>query len=246
MKMSDAIRVCKERIPKEIAWTQNEPYGEYNIEDGNKTISKALYCVTPTQGVLNLFKAGGYDLLISHHPFIAGKGIPQLVFHTALDCCEGGLNDMWRDHLGLKNPYKHFDGTLGWHGEIEPIEFDKLIEKVGAFSGKVEGQKFLGIGESNIIRTVVICSGLGGLVNEQAFETNADCYIIGQNIMPAETTGFRALIETGHTASEWIGVNLFKEILNGMQVDLAPADVDVFGEEFFRAARIRSKQPSYL
>jgi putative NIF3 family GTP cyclohydrolase 1 type 2 len=161
--------------------------------------------------------------------------LPQLIFHTALDCCENGLNDMWRDHLRLKNTCQHFDGTLGWHGEIEPIQFSELVARVKLFSGNIFGETFNKKGMTDIIKTVVICSGLGGMVNELALATEADCYIIGQNTMPASSTGFKAVIETGHTASEWIGVNFFRKILAGVQVDLAPAEIDRFSGECFKA-----------
>jgi len=231
MKMSDLIRICYSACPKDIAWEKGESYGEYNIEDHNKIVKKVLFCVTPTQQVIAHFHKHNYDLLISHHPFRAH--VPQLIFHTALDCCEGGLNDMWRDHLELKNNYKHFDGTLGWHGEIEPILFSDLITKVNHLSGSILGETFNQKGMNDIIKTVVICSGLGGMVNELALATEADCYIIGQNTMAGADTGFKAVIETGHTASEWIGVNFFKRVLTGVQVDLAPSDLDRFGEEFY-------------
>jgi putative NIF3 family GTP cyclohydrolase 1 type 2 len=232
MKTSDLIRVCNEEIPESVSWSQGEYYGAYNIDNYGATVTKVLYCVTPTKAVQRYFKENGYDLLISHHPYMTD--LPQLIYHTALDCCEGGLNDMWRDHLELQAPYKHFDGTLGWHGEIKPILFSELVAKSARLSGKIIGETFSAFGPDALIKTVVICSGLGGMVNAQALATEADCYIIGQNVMAGNETGFRAVIETGHTASEWIGVNLFKRILAGVQVDLAPEALDVYGQEYNR------------
>ena len=116
MKMGDLIRVCYTACPKEISWDRmrREAYGAYGIEDHNKTVKKVLYCVTPSHEIESYAKDHGYDLVISHHPTYACRGIPHLIFHTALDCCEGGLNDMWRDHLGLHASSRHFDGRLGW------------------------------------------------------------------------------------------------------------------------------------
>lgn len=232
MKMSDLIRICYGACPKEIAWSPHELYGEYNIEDHNKTVKKVLYCVTPTQQVLAHFRKHGYDLLISHHPYLTN--VPQLIFHTALDCVEiGGLNTQWRDAIGMLPGYCHFDGTLGWVGEIPPVEFTELINKVKNFAGKIDGQIYLDPSIKKI-KSVVICSGLGGLVAEQALETGADCFLLGESLLSAEEMGFKATIEVGHTASEWCGVNLFRDILKGVQVDLTPATLDVFGKEFYR------------
>ena len=233
MRMGDLIRSCYAACPRHIAWMPGEAYGEFNIDDHNKTVKRVLFCVTPTQQVQVHFRKYKYDLLISHHPYQT-RDIPQIILHTALDCCEGGLNDMWRDHIELKNTCQHFDGTLGWHGEVEPIQFSELLSKVKRLSGTISGETFNQKGMTDIIKTVVICSGLGGMVNDLALATEADCYILGQNIMAAKDTGFKAVIETGHTASEWIGVNFFKKVLAGVQVDLAPADLDVYGEEFYR------------
>lgn len=238
MKMSDLIRVCKAACPAEIAWTPGEYYGEYNIDDYNKTVTKVLYCVTATRDVVAYFKKNGYDLLITHHPF--RENVPQLIMHTALDCCEGGLNDQWRDHLELKAPYKHFDGTLGWHGEITPTPFDELCKKVAQFTASktIEGEMYCA-DPKKLIKTVVICSGLGGMVNELAVATGADCYILGEATMPGKKTGFKAMIETGHTNSEWMGVLLFRRILKGVQVDGAPKEIDYFGHEKIGCPRRR-------
>ena len=239
MKMADLIRVAKSACSEEIAWTRGEAYGEYNIQDYNKDVKKVLYCVTATPHVVDYFKKNGYDLLISHHPF--RTSVPQLIFHTALDCCEGGLNDQWRDHLQLKAPYKHFDGTLGWHGEINPIPFQELVRKVALFSGSktIDGEIYCDK-PNRLIKSVVICSGLGGMVTELAHATGADCYIIGEKIQSGKTSGFKAMIETGHTNSEWMGVLLFKKILRGVQVDLVPQELDYFGREK------HAKQPPVL
>ncbi len=218
------------------AWIRDELYGEYNIENYGKTVKKVLYCVTPTREVLAHFYRHEYDLLISHHPFLVP--VPQLIFHTALDCCEAGLNDQWRDHIGLHVPYRHFDGTLGWYGEIDPIPFPLLCQRVKQLSNHIDGETW-SVDPNFVVKTVVICSGLGGAVNEQALSTQADCYIIGENVMQAQHTGFSAVIETGHTNSEWMGVRLFQRILKGVQVDLAPQSIDYYGKEVRRQRGIR-------
>lgn len=234
MKLRDVIKTCSEAVPHHISWDQNEIYGEVNMDIGdlNKEIKKVLYCVTPTHKIVNFYKKHEYDLLIAHHPFpVRDPRVKQLIYHTALDCCENGLNDMWRDALNLKGSYQHIDKTLGWYGEIDPVHLSELQQKVKNFSGKVIGEVYLKPGTDPVIKTVVICSGLGGLITELAEETKADCYITGQLTAPAATSNFKAVIETGHTASEWMGVRLFQKILPNIQVDLAPTEMDIFGTE---------------
>ena len=233
MKMHDVIDRLIARVPRDVEWSRGESYGAYNVQ-GNPDVTKVLYCVTPTVGVRAYMRQHGYQLLISHHPYVAGHGIPQFIAHTALDCAEGGLNDMWRDALDVRQA-RHFDGTLGWAGEIAPLPFDQLVERCRAFAGGVVGQQYRAAGTDETIGSVVICTGLGGLVLGQAAATGADCYILGENTCPPEQGGFKAIIEVGHTLSEWIGVRVFQQLLapHGIQVDGAPFDIDRFGNETY-------------
>ena len=228
MKMTDLIQACKDSCPDSVSWMVRELYGDFNIGDYMRDVKKVLYCVTPTKEVVDYFREHKYDLLISHHPFVVD--VPQLIFHTALDCCDGGLNDQWRDHLGILPPYQHFDGTLGWYGRIKPTPFLELCRLVKGLSRSLDGECW---SESPdfIVNSVVVCSGLGGMVNDLALATKADCYILGEQTMSARHTGFKSVIETGHTNSEWMGVLLFQRLLTGVQVDLAPKEVDYYGRE---------------
>lgn len=235
MKISEIIEICNAAIPRAVEYTSGEPYGPQNIPSLDMDVKKILFCVTPTPAVRKHFNENGYDLLISHHPYSAG--VPQLIYHTALDCCQGGLNDMWALSLGMCN-IQHFDKDLGWYGDITPTPFSDLVKKVQDFAGAVEGQVYC---EGNrTIKTVVVCSGLGGLVDDLALQSGAECYITGECRQPATSMGFKAVIETGHTNSEWMGVRFFKklfsrEIHNGsLRIDLADKEIDVYGTEFYR------------
>jgi len=240
MKAKDLIAMTTKAVPRAAEWDRaaGEAYGAYHI-DHEADVKRVLYCVTPTPRLITFFKKSQYDVLISHHPYVAG--VPQLVFHTALDCCDGGLNDQWRDALDVTEA-KHFDGNLGWFGKVRPIAFPVLVEKVRAFAGDVIGQVHW-TGGTRMVESVVICTGLGGLVASEASATNADVYIIGENLQAAETTGTAGVIEVGHTLSEWMGVNLFKRLLEpqGIVVDLAPLELDVFGCETFKGQSARRR-----
>lgn len=227
MNIKTLIHTLTDAIPKTAEWARGEPYGPYNT-DSVSSVRKILYCVTPTGEVVEFFKKNNYDVLISHHPMIVG--VPQLIFHTALDCCDGGLNDQWRDALQLKNA-RHFDGTLGWFGSISPTHIEDLVAAAEKFMGqKVIGQIYA---KHLLIKSVVICTGLGGMVTDLARKTGADCYLLGEACEPAAEMGFNAVIETGHTRSEQIGINLIKQHLPGIQVDLAPTPEDHFGRECY-------------
>ena len=84
------------------------------------------------------------------------------------------------------------------------------------------------------INSVVICTGLGGMVNDLALKSNADCYILGQGVRPARFTGFRNVIEMGHTLSERIGYECIKGLIKDLpvQIDIIPIEKDIcaYGE----------------
>jgi putative NIF3 family GTP cyclohydrolase 1 type 2 len=233
MKAVEVAEIVLHAIPKSAAWDKmaHESYGAYNL-NARANVKRVLYCVTPTVEVEDYFLNFKYDLLVSHHPY--RTPLPQIIVHTALDCCEGGLNDQWRDALGLRNP-QHFDKQLGWYGEIAPIAFDALCKKCERFMDRtIIGQRWSLL---DTIRSVVICTGLGGSVTREARRTGADCYIMGEGSMLPEHTGFAAIIETGHTNSEWIGARLIRKLLepHGITVDVAPDSIDRFHGEVYRA-----------
>ena len=229
MKAGKIVEILSAAIPISETWGGRESYGANFLVNNNNDIKKILYCVTATREVVQYFQENGYDLLISHHPF-GQSSVPQLIYHTALDCCKGGLNDMWRDFLEMKNA-KHFSQNLGWVGEIDPISFDDLVAKVEAWLGyKAIGKKY---SDGKMITSVVICTGLGGLVYDEAANTGADCYITGE-LTSSTTHGFNAILETGHTISEFIGIYLIRKLLPGIQIDSAPMDIDYFSGEFHK------------
>ena len=228
MKVSTIRDILYAEVPRKVEWSKGEAYGFRNIGNKDFDVNRILYCVTPTDEIVQYATANGYDLLISHHPFTV-NGMPHAIFHTALDCCKGGLNDQWREMLGIKNS-EHFDGTLGEYGDIEPIAMKDLIAKIEQFVGhRIIGSTY---NEKNIIKSVVVCTGLGGMVTDLARTTEADCYIIGEAIEPVDEMGFSAVIEVGHTLSERMGVNLFRTLLPELAIDLCPLELDVFGREF--------------
>jgi len=229
MRMIDAVNALVARVPWSDTWAYSEPYGPYNVKWAEE-VKRALYCVTPTNAVVAQFKAEGYDLLVSHHPYVVG--VPQVVLHTALDCCRGGMNDQWRDALGIKDA-KHFDENLGWYGEIEPATLEELVAKATAFTDKPIGYVYSDVEK---ISSVVVCSGLGGMVEREARRTGADCYVLGEVSSEPCYSTFQAMIEMGHTISEYKpGLKVVRETLEplGIQVDGVSLEADVFGGEHY-------------
>ena len=234
MKMSDVIKRCNAAMPQ--SYSTKESYGPIEIEDLEADVQRILYCVTLSPQVKEYAVAHKYDLVIAHHPFT--QGFPHLVYHTALDCCTGGLNDMFANELRLDiNKRTNIKRELGVAGPLpEPIYFWELVNRLKAFCGAADGQLFARYGKWTSIKSVAICTGSGGSINEDALATGADCYIIGEAAKSAEKMGFTSVIELGHSNSEWIGVKLLRDIFlkTGVSVDLAPVALDICGREYYR------------
>ena len=226
-------RVIESKIRKSDSWSlcAHENYGAFNLAPDAK-LEKLLYCVTISDEAIEYFKKHGYDAIVSHHPVLSWKEkLPQLIYHTALDCCEDGLNDFWKNFLGIEDA-RHFDDNLGWTGKIKPLSFSSLKDKIQTkLEAPIIGDLF---NTQHEIGSIVICTGLGGAVNDLALKTDADCYILGQSMLPAKMTGFRNVIEIGHTLSERIGYDCIKNFIKDLpvEIDMIPLDKDIciYGE----------------
>jgi putative NIF3 family GTP cyclohydrolase 1 type 2 len=232
MIMEDAVTRLLAALPYLETWERSlgECYGPGHIIP-ERIVRKALYAVTITPEVEDLFMGGGYDFLFAHHPFRPRKAIPHFLAHTAFDCCVGGLNDLWAEKLGLRDANPITD-HLGRFGRIEPVSFEALCERIRDISGGIEGQVH---GGENMIESVAVCSGLGGWIAREAEATRADVFVTGELSQPAASLAFPGVIEMGHTRSERVGVEVIRRILGSeVQVDAAPLGIDYFSEEIYR------------
>jgi putative NIF3 family GTP cyclohydrolase 1 type 2 len=235
MTVEEAVARLLTGVPRSATWRRaaGEAYGPQHTT-GSQPVRRALYCVTVTPEVEQFFGTRQYDLLVAHHPFRPTAAIPNIVLHTALDCCAGGLNDLWRDALEMEHARPITD-NLGWSGRIRPASFQHLVERVHAFAGGIDGQCSC---RKDRIESVAVCSGLGGLVAQDAVATGADLFVTGQLIQPAARLDCPAVIEMGHTRSERVGVITIRRLLGRhVQVDVAPLERDYFAGEVFRGAR---------
>ncbi len=233
MTQSELVERLSSAFPRENTWARalGETYGPGGIDPAG-VVHKVLYAVTVTRDVEDLFVEGGYDFLVLHHPFRPTRPIPHFVAHTALDCSPSGLNDIWRDALGMKETRPITD-NLGHVGRIEAISFDELCGRVRAVSGHIEGQLR---GPGRLVETVAVCTGLGGLIAREAAASGADVFITGELIQPAGSIRMPGIIEMGHTRSERIGVEAVRRVLGpSVLVDGAPLGVDRFQDEVYRS-----------
>jgi hypothetical protein len=89
-----------------------------------------------------------------------------------------------------------------------------------------------------MIKSVAICTGLGGMVESTAAKNSkADCYILGEATSHHSKSDFGARIEIGHTLSESpSGLAFFRKHLepHGITVDQASLEHDKYSGEVYQ------------
>ncbi len=214
------------RIPRALsaAW-DNDGLACAPVE--NKEVRRVLIALDATEDVVDRAIAGGFDLLLTHHPLLfrgvkeltpahtvprkllklARGGVAAMSFHTRLDAVEGGVNDILAAKLGL----------------IDPVPFGPVGEppcgRIGRLAAPVPARGFAdtvcraleipavllsGKGEREVC-TVAVLGGEGGDFVDAARAAGADLFVagrIGYHRMLDGTEEGLALIEAGHFATE--------------------------------------------
>ena len=111
-------------------------------ENQHKPVNKVLVMLEVTPDGITAAENGGYDLIVTHHPFVfrpfkrltgsdytnfkrlMQKNIAVLSYHTRLDSALGGVNDTAAELLGLSDvvPFGGENGQCGRVGSLsEPL-----------------------------------------------------------------------------------------------------------------------------
>ena len=212
--------------------------------NGEREVGRVLVALDVTDGVADLAVAGGYDLIVSHHPFIfkglksvneenyvAAKaikliqnGISVFSFHTRLDAVRGGVNDVLAELLGIKNAVPFGDEGIGRVGELScEIELSEFAKQVKNALG---APVVLSAGKRRVKRVAVL-GGEGGDDIYSAISAGADTYVSGRlgyhNMTDASGFGIN-LLEAGHFYTEAPVCNTLKKMLceidGGLSVDV--------------------------
>lgn len=222
MTVKELYSILNERIPQELScpWDND---GLMCCPDGGREVKRVLVALDVTADVAQKATTEGYDMIISHHPFIfkgmksvtddnflgskaialISKGVSVASFHTRLDAVEGGVNDTFASILGLKNVASFGDEGIGRIGELEEnVTLEELAKKVKNALGApmvlyADGKK--------IPKRIALLGGEGGDDIENARTAGADTYISGRlgyhSMTDAPDFGMN-LIEAGHYYTE--------------------------------------------
>ncbi len=225
MTVKELYKILNEKIPPSLScdWDND---GLMCCPEGERQIKKALVTLDVTEGAISYACEHGFDVIISHHPFIfkglkainednhIAVGAVELIknnisvmsFHTRLDAAEGGVNDTLAALLELQNiqPFGENGETVGRIGEIsENLTLTELAERVKT----VTGAPFVLVADGKRqVKRVALLGGEGGDDIGAALLAGADTYISGRlgyhHMTDASGIGIN-LIEAGHFYTEF-------------------------------------------
>ena len=223
MTVNALYNILNEKIPQYLScpWDND---GLMCCPDGERKAEKVLIALDVTEKVIDYAVEGGFDLILSHHPFIfkglkainggshTADGAIKLIknnisvisFHTRLDAVEGGVNDTLCTLLGLSDVKTFGEECIGRIGELsEKTSLAELCERVK----EVTGAPFvLAADGGKEIKRVAVLGGEGGDDISLARTEGADAYVSGRlgyhNMVDAPYYGM-SLIECGHFYSEF-------------------------------------------
>lgn len=222
MTVKELYKFLDQKIPRSLSceWDND---GLMCCPDGDREVRRVLVSLDATADIADAAIKGGYDLILTHHPFIfkglksingdsfisekaiklIRAGISVMSFHTRLDAVEGGVNDVLAGLVGLENTSVFGEKGLGRIGDLrEPCSLEDLAKKVK----EVLGAPFVSFAGGNRVCSRVAVLGGGGADDMyEAIAAGADTYISGNlsfhGMTDAADIGIN-LIEAGHFYTE--------------------------------------------
>ena len=164
-------------------------------ENPKKPVKKVLVMLEVTPDGITAAENGGYDLIVTHHPFIfrpfkrltggdytnfkrlMQKNIAVLSYHTRLDSASGGVNDTAAELLGLSDVVP-FGGRVGSLSEpLTPEAFAAVLKETFG-STSVRASLFKTPGRK--ICRVAFVGGAGKSFFYDAYAAGADAFVTGE------------------------------------------------------------------
>ncbi len=222
------------------------------VSPANDEIRRVLVALDCSDAVANEAVAGGYDLVLTHHPrffspvqrilrddpatsavytLIRG-GVGLFAAHTNWDAAEGGVNDTLCEMLGVRITGAIDDG-VGRVGTLpEPITlraFAQCVKDVLCANISLVGA------ETRRVERVAVLGGSGSSAILPAREAGADVLVTGEiahhHAQDAESIGL-AVIAAGHYETERVAlvplIARLQSAENDVQYTLSRADASPF------------------
>lgn len=189
-------------------------------------VRKVLISLDVTEQVSEYAKAGGFDVIISHHPLIfhklpalssdcVGASLPLslysekisvMSFHTRFDAAKGGMNDTLAEMLGI-TPVSTFGPDGEEVGRLcrlpEAIPFSSLCNRVKNTLG---APNICASKSGEFSKEIALLGGDGKDFISAAIKSGADTFITGgasyNSMLDARASGL-SVIEAGHYYTEF-------------------------------------------
>ena len=224
MKISELYAKLSNDLPAELALS-GDKNGIMCSPDTDADVKRALFALDANKSVIDAAIAGGFDLVVTHHPMIFSPipsvttetplgrlivrairaGVTIMSFHTIADSADGGVNDIIAERLGISGavPFAGDHGRLGRVGRISsPVPLDDYAKTVKAALG---APAVILTDADRPVHTVAVIGGAGKSCIDEVLEVGADTFVTGElsHAVRAEARSLGLnLIEAGHFHTE--------------------------------------------
>ena len=224
MKISELYAKLSNDLPSELALA-GDKNGIMCSPDTGAEVRRALFALDATESVIDAAIAGGFDLVVTHHPLIFSpiasvtpdtplgrtvvrairSGVTVMSFHTIADSADGGVNDIVVERLGITDavPFAGDHGRLGRVGRLTaPAPLYDFAQKVKTALGT---PAVIITDAGRAVHTVAVIGGAGKSCIDEVLEVGADTFVTGElsHAVRAEARALGLnLIEAGHFHTE--------------------------------------------
>ena len=223
-----------ERVAPRSLAMQNDRIGLL-IGTDHKEIKKVLVSLDLTVSVAEEAIAGGFDLVLTHHPIfwepvtcidpnlfetaaayrLIRNGIGMYAAHTNLDAAPGGVNDSLAELLGLVDVRPLPPDNLGRIGELPQNMPFKVFKEHGERTLNAAAHT---VGDPEaIVKTIGLIGGAGGGDIRFAKAAGCDAFVTGEmkhhQALEADYLGLHCCV-LGHYETERI---VLKPLINRLQ-----------------------------
>ena len=237
--------ICQ-RIPEELS----EPWDNDGLmccADDSIEVRRALITLDITEEIVDYAVQNKFDLILSHHPLIfrplsaitednhvsrkvitlIKNDVSVISLHTRADKCEGGVNDILCDILGIRQATPFGEGGIGRIGtldeELTMEDFSYLLKGLLDCDG-------VKVSDACIpVQRVAVVGGDGKDMVADALKMGADTFVSGRisyNIMAEAAEMGMNMIEAGHFFTEQPVTSFFQKLLMRMDNDMYVEIID--------------------
>jgi len=240
MTLFELYQYLEEKMPESLRedWDND---GMMCCTDSLAEVKRVLVCLDVTEEMVDYAIESGFDLIISHHPLIfrpissvtdtgnisrkliklIESGVAVFSFHSRADKCDGGVNDILCDLLGIFDAEPFGEGGLGRIGRLnEEITLEDFVYRVKQTLGSDMVRYSDGL---NSVKRVAVVGGDGKDFVSDALHMGADTYVSGRlsyNVMQEAADMGINLIEAGHYFTEFPITEYFCEIIEKLDSDI--------------------------